>query len=221
VVYGVNPPPPGLGPGIPIAFPPDGLAVAPRLARRAKARQSLRHRSRDTLFSSVASDDGPFRQVARWVRPLERSASAMTATRPPRERNGAHHWTPKPIIGLSRGATYSISAKTDVSSLGSLGALGKGCAISINHRIRRGDISSRRARLAQHPDPRHARLERRGRRQRRGSSRLRGATGQNEGAEAEPHRCQETISAHYFPPIRVPQSKKGRRAADGAPAARP
>ena len=57
---GLNPAHRGWDPAYPSSFRPMDWLTAPRLARRAPARQSPRRHSRDALFSSVTSDDDHF-----------------------------------------------------------------------------------------------------------------------------------------------------------------
>jgi hypothetical protein len=63
-------------------FRPMDWLVAPRLARKAQARQSPQHRSRDALFSSVTSDDDYF------GRPLV--GAVHTSDQRPRQPRPAH-----------------------------------------------------------------------------------------------------------------------------------
>lgn len=88
-----------------------------------------------------------------------------------------------------------------VEENGSLRALGKGCAIGVDHRICRCDIAAGRVWLAQDLYSRHARLQRRNRRRRGRSARLCGAAGEREEADSELGGCQDSIFPHVSAPF--------------------
>src|ERR1700720_3155078 len=92
--------------------------VAPRLARKAQARQSPQRRPRDASFSSVTSDDDHFGRPL--VGAVHKAISVRDSRDPPTARAKRRaSLDAELIVGLSRDAVYSISeAGADAGSRG-------------------------------------------------------------------------------------------------------
>jgi hypothetical protein len=82
---GLNPAHRGWDPAYPSSFRRMDWLAAPRLARRAPARQSPRRHSRDALFSSVTSDDDQF-PVGPFIGPSTQAISVRCGRDPPTAR---------------------------------------------------------------------------------------------------------------------------------------